>query len=351
MIIFKEDHNGDVIASSLALAELLKKIGRQAEIVCPNFEVPNTYQFLTGTEKIRPIAEDMRKMMISLKLDEGHKPEVAHHIDSQHLHIHIDGGNTKLTKDNIVINENVFRHDLILVLNTPDLESLGDLYHLNTDFFYSVPLINIDHSPENEHYGHINYINITATSIAEILYDFIEQIDANLLTEEIATYLLTGMVEKTKSFKLPTVTPKSLNIASQLVAAGAERESIIQNLYQRQTVNALKLWGKILLSLQTDNLQKIAWAEITQADFEGSKAIESDLPGVIEELIVSIPSVELSAIFYQTNEIKKCLIKSEKDLNLRQVFQDYHPTGNKTFITIDAPETKTIIDLLQSISH
>ena len=158
------------------------------------------------------------------------------------------------------------------------------------------------------------------------------------------------MIEKTKSFKIPTVTPKSLNIASQLMAAGAERQSIIENLYQKQTVGALHLWGRILLNLKTDDLQKIAWAEIPEKDFIETKAMPQDLIGVIEELIVSIPTVELTVLFYEKDNEKYCVIKSEKNIDLRSYFADHSPMGAKNMIKFKlTSEPRIILNKLKEL--
>lgn len=352
LITFRQDHNGDVIAGSLALAELLNKMGRSAEIVSPEFELPSVYKFLPKAISIKKRVANLKKIVISLEIENQKHPEIDYQIEDNRLHIHVHPEKSTFSKNNISINDNHYRHDLIIALNTPDLESLGSLYFDNTDFFYQIPIINIDHSPDNEHYGHINVINLTASSISEIIYDFIEQVDSKLLDEPIATYLLTGMVEKTKSFKIPSVTPKSLNIASQLVAAGAQRDSIVQNLYQKQTVNALKLWGRVLMNLKTDDQQKIAWAEVTQDDFQQTNSRSQDLIGAVDELISSIPTVELTALFYEDEGKKFCMVKAEKPIDLYFRFSQYNPLGSKNLISFElTTPPQNIINHIQSFLY
>ena len=119
------------------------------------------------------------------------------------------------------------------------------------------------------------------------------------------------------------------------MAAGAKREEIIRNLYQKQTIGALKLWGRILMNLKTDSQQKIAWAVINKEDFQQTNARPEDILGAINELIVSIPSVELTTIFYEHDNSKKALIKTEKEHNLKNIFQEFRPNGEKQIITFE----------------
>jgi len=349
LITFKKDFNGDTIATSLALAELFKKLGKEAEIISSGFVVPHHYRFLPRVNEIKSTADNLRQFSVSINALGGAHPQIDYKTEADKLHIFISPTHTSFSKNDIKINDSHFRHDVIIALNTPDLESLGALYEDYTDFFFGVPLINIDHAPENEHYGHFNFVNVTASSVSEMLYDFIIGLDANLMDETIATYLLTGMIEKTNSFKVPSVTPKSLNIASELIAAGAERESIVKNLYQSRTVGALKLWGRVLLNLKTDEQQKVAWAEMTEADFSETNSLPSDLLGVIEELIVSIPTVEITAIFHEHAGVKSCLLKSERGLNLRELLREHNPSGNKSVVRFDL--TESTMNVLEKIKR
>ena len=332
LITFGKNFNGDTIASSLAVAELLKKMGKKADIVSADFNLPENYQFLSDASNIKNVLSGHKELAISINLAESEAPHLSQKTEDGYLHIIVKPQNGKMAKEHVKISDFNYIHDLIITLNTPDLEALDHVFHDNSDLFYQVPIINIDHLPENEHYGQINLVNIRATSASEIIYDLIEKLDANLIDESIATLLLTGMIEKTKSFRNPIVTPRSLNTASLLMAAGAERDSIIKNLYQTKTVNTLRLWGKLLLKLQTDTYQKIAWAGITEKDFQETNSRPLDIYGVIDELIVNIPTVELSALFYEYNQNIFCLIKSEKQIDLRERFRKYNPTGNKHLI-------------------
>ena len=350
LIVFGKNFNGDTIASSLALASFLHKIDKPTTIASPNFKLPTNYKFIDKAETIKDQLENLKNIIITLHLPDNEHPDIDYKTEIDKLHIHVTPKTNKLTQDHIQIQDTSYQYDLIIILNSPDLESLDYIYHDNPDFFYQVPVINIDHATDNEHYGHLNLVNVTASSISEIIYDLLDQIDPNLLDEYLATYLLTGMIEKTKSFKIPTVSPKSLNIASRLMAFGAERDKIIENLYRRQTISALRLWGRILLSLKTDHQQKIAWATIKESDFQETKAISDDLIGVIEELIVSIPTIELSVIFFEKENNKHCLIKSEKNINLTSLFAENKPKGNSNFVTfkMDLPE-QDILEKLQTL--
>ncbi|HUT22355.1 MAG TPA: hypothetical protein VMX18_03020 [Candidatus Bipolaricaulota bacterium] len=347
LILFKKDFNADIIASSLALALWLKKTNKPVELACDDFSAPQNLNFLPWSGSIKKEIDNPRQFIINLDVTETPVEKFSYKKDDGKLQIFITPKAGEISKENLDCAQSAYKHDLIFTINTPDLESLGKIYENHLNFFYNTPIINICNLPENELYGQLNVVNLTATSVAEILHDVFEKIDRSLIDEDIATCLLTGMIAATKSFRHEKVTPRSLGIASQLIASGAKRELIIKNLYQTKTVNTLKLWGLLLNNLETDASQKIAWSFVTAEDFKKSNASTKDLIEVIEELIVTVPTVEFTAIFFQTNgQGVHCLIKTEKNIDLMKNFSEYRPNGTKNLIRlmIDSSDIKTAED-------
>lgn len=343
LITFPKNATADTLAASLSLAQWLKRMNKKPEIVCPNFQLSPVYQFLPAVQQIKTQIPHLKNWVISINPPTDASLHLTQSQENQNLKILVTPDNGVLTQEHFSITPASHNYDLIITINTPDLDRLEDLFENNLDLFYHRPIINIDHSAENEHYGQLNLINLNASSASEIIYDLINQLDANSLDEAMATCLLTGLIEKTKSFKTSAVTPTTLNIASQLIAAGAQRESIVQNLYRNKSLGALKLWGRILLNLQTDADQKFAWAEIAPDDFQETQTSSDDLAGVIEELISHMPSVQLTTFFYHNNAETHCLIKSEGKHNLLSLFQSHRPQGRPALIQFPLTQTRQAI--------
>jgi len=339
LITFRPDHDGDHITASLALSLFLKKLDKDHEIVCHNYESQSQLTFLPQSKTINPQINNLRKFIISLNTANTKPQKIDYEHANGKFNIIIEPQDGIYTSDDLTTIETKYRHDLIITLGTPDLESLHDIYEGHTDFFYNTPILNIDHSTDNESFGHYNLLKVTSTSLSEIIYDLIEKIDPSLIDEEIATHLLAGMIIKTKSFKTSQVTPRTLHIASQLMASGADRESIIRNLYQTKSVTTLKLWGKVLQQIETNDSGKLAWSNIKKEDFENTKTTPSDIHEVIDELITNIPSIELTVIFFEDNEGTKSLIKAENNINLLESLQDYSPQGTKQQVQLTLNES------------
>ena len=128
--------------------------------------------------------------------------------------------------------------DLIIALEAHSLEDLGGLYEHNADLFFETPKINIDNNPENEYFGAVNLVDVTATSVAEILTGLLQEYEAQLLDEDIATCLLTGIISKTQSFQDVQTTPRAFLKASELVSLGGRQQDYKKYLQDKAAVFA-----------------------------------------------------------------------------------------------------------------
>jgi len=343
LLTFKKNFSGDALASALAIFLLLQKMNKQADLVCQDFIIPQNYAFLPHLDKVKSDLNSLKRFIISLDLAENKVKDFSYDIKNNKLNIYLTPEKVILENKNISFKSGDYKYDLIITFDTDDLESLGDVYEKNTDFFYNTPLINIDNNPENEQYGQINLVELAKTSSAEIIFDLIEQYDLNLLDTEIATCLLTGMIAKTRSFRSLSVTPRVLNVASQLILNGADRDLIIQNLYRTKSINTLKLWGKVLARLKNDPAYKMAWSYLTQKDFIELNIQNPNLSEVIEELITSAPEAEIIVLFTENkNQTISGLIYTSKNYDSLYLAKAFNPFGTKTFATFELEKTDLV---------
>jgi phosphoesterase RecJ-like protein len=343
LITFKKNFSGDAVSSALGLYLFLKKINKSADIVCQDFVMPQNYSFLPKINKIKPILGSLKRFIINLDLSNTKLKDFSYDIKDTNLNIYLTPEAGSLLEKNISFKSDDYKYDLIITLDTDDLESLGDIYEKNTEFFFNTPIINIDCNPENEQYGQINLVELTKTSTAEIIFNLIEEYDVNLMDQEIATCLLTGMISKTRSFRTPNITPKTLSIASQLILNGAERDLIIQNLYRTKSINTLKLWGKVLARLKHDPQYKLAWSYLQQKDFIELNLQNPNLSEVIEELIASAPEAEIVILFYENkNNGVFGLIYTSKNYDSLYLAKSFNPFGTKTMAEFEIKKPELV---------
>ncbi|PIS42165.1 MAG: hypothetical protein COT24_05100 [Candidatus Kerfeldbacteria bacterium CG08_land_8_20_14_0_20_40_16] len=336
LICLPKDPTIDAIAAGLALFSVLEKLEKKIKVVCNEFSLPPQHQFLPKSGEILKDLTSLRKFIISLDVTQTKVEELSYDIKDEKLDIFITPKNGVFRERDVSFSSTNYEYDLIFVIDSPDLTSLGRLYDDNTEFFYHTPIVNIDHNPGNEHFGQINLLDLTATSSSEIVFELIKDWKEDILDEYIATSLLTGIISKTKSFQTTSVTPKSLAIASHLISSGARREEIVQHLYQTKSVETLKLWGRALARLKLDKENRIVWSLLNKEDFEKVGTLdEEDIFSVIDELIVNAPEADIIMIVYQIEKnIIRAVINTPPNIDAIEMLKEFKPVGSKDFTKI-----------------
>ena len=330
LIVFGNPNDGDALSSSVALYQYLANLGKKADIVCNNFLLPSQFSFLKGSKGIHPTISHLKKFILTLNVKETGVQELSYDLVSNKLRIFITPKEGTLERSDVQTAETDFKYDLIVTIGSPDLESLGSIFEKNTGLFHKAPIINIDNNVANEHFGHINAVDITATSSAEVLYEILRQVNAENIDSSVATAILTGMISATQSFKADNVKPNTLSIAGKLIRLGADRDFIVKNLYRTRSISALKLWGEALTHLEIKQNSNLVWTTITREAFTRSGAKESDLKDLVSELISSSPEAEVIVILHEhpQESAVHTIVYSKKGTNSRHLLKQYNPTGN-----------------------
>lgn len=342
LITFKKAWNGDSVASALALFLFLRKLDKNVEIVAEEFNQGKMFSFLPAYDEIKNSYENLRKFIISLNITNTKVSQIKYKKEESSLDFIISPKDGFFTHEDITSRSSGFKYDLIIAVDTPDLESLGSIYDCDTEFFYQVPIINIDHNSNNEEFGQINLIELTAVSTSEILFSLFDSYSRTYIDENISTCLLAGMIAETKSFKTSNITPNALLAASQLIALGARREEIVNQLYRSKSINVLKLWGRVLSRLSSNLDNKLIWSALTSSDFMVTNSNEKDLADVIDELIINIPQAKVIVILYEKaglpeltkaqpqNISTNILVYAIKNIDSLSLIKEFNPSGIKS---------------------
>lgn len=357
LITYSKAGSCDSVGSALALFLFLKKLGKSVEIVAEKNEQIKSCSFLPSYGQIKNSLDNLRKFIISLDIRNTKVSQIKYKVEKDTLDFIVSPEDGFFTNDDISTKSSGFRFDLIIVLDTRDLESLGTIYDNDTEFFYDIPTINVDNHPSNEEFGQINLIELTAVSTSEILFNLLEAHSRDLIDEDIATCLLAGIISKTRSFKTANVTPTALTTVSQLISMGGRREEIVNHLYRSRGINVLKLWGVALARLKGKEEDKLIWTSLNKEDFEKTKTSANDLDEVVDELIVNIPQARVITIFYETTlsdkTVSNALVYTIKNLNALSLLKEHNPTGlkNSALATIDKPLAEAEIEIINLITE
>lgn len=332
LIIFGGEKSDDAVAAAIALRLFFKKQNKPAEVAASDFAAPKRLSFLPETGAIKPALSHLQKFILKVDVSKTKLDALSYDIKDGWLSIYLTPKEGRLTKNELRTAQTGFRYDLIIALGSPDFNSLGDIFHNNTDLFYRLPLINIDHRTGNEHYGQLNLVDLTATSLSEIVFNILEK-EESAIDETIATCLLTGMMSQTNGFKTANVTPETLNRAGRLMVLGADREKIVRHLYRTRSVAALKLWGQALANLQYDRATGLVWATLTRESFTRAGAEANDLKDLNNELIAGSPEAKICLLLFENPDLAQGGVRgwltTGNDYDARQLVSNLQPFGDK----------------------
>ncbi len=334
LITFSHSGAGDAIGSAIALMHFLDALGKKADILSPDFNLPAGYSFLKKVETIKDAPGHLKKFVVTVDINSTGIKELSYDVKDNKLRIFVTPKEGYLKKEHVKTSESDFSYDLIITLGTPDLDSLGTVYTQHTDFFADVPVINVDHKANNEQYGHLNIVDVTKSSTAELLFELMQDMKKELVSKDVATALLTGMIARTHSFTKGNVKPSTLHAASSLVKLGANRADIIKNLYQTKSIATFRLWGTALTHLKHDDSIGLVYTTLSEGDFQRAGAKHTDLEGIVDELITNSPQAKIILLLHEHTDNKnnkKILgfLRTNPSLDAQKLISGFNATGDR----------------------
>ncbi|MDO8499279.1 MAG: DHH family phosphoesterase [bacterium] len=252
LLIPHQNPDGDALGSASAMVEYLRGQGRTVQLFCAT-TAQDKYKFLA-------------------------------HVDN-------------ISNDPAVFTDP--KIDTIILVDSGDTRYAGvDKFLVGVD----ATIINIDHHPTNEKYGHINLVIPTASSTAEIIYGFFKHNNI-AINHHAATALLTGVVTDTDNFTNPATSTTALKMASDLLRRGGNLKLINKNIVKNKSLDALRIWGILLARLTKAEEGDIVYTYITQADLKENNVSENEADGVAN-FLNSMDEATISLILRETAEGK-----------------------------------------------
>jgi bifunctional oligoribonuclease and PAP phosphatase NrnA len=294
--------DGDSLGSALALYLVLKKMGKEATVVCAD-PVPDAYKFLPTTKVISDDFSASKDFIVTLDCKRAKLKHIKTKLEQDKVNIIITAKKGQFSSSDVSFHHGPHKYDLIITVDTGDLEQLGRFYEDNPEIFVNIPLVNIDHHSSNSNFGKINYIDIMSSSTTELLIplieDFEKQTEEKLMDEDVATLLLAGIITDTGSFQNANTTPRSFAASAKLIKYGARQQEIIQHIFKTKNLSTLKLWGRILTKMKVDDKHKMVWSTITNKDFADTGSSDDETGGIIDELMSNAPGTEVVLLLKQ----------------------------------------------------
>ncbi len=296
--------DGDTLSAAIAMHKLLQKIGKKTVVACAD-AVPEVFSFLPETGVMEREISSGNDFVIALDCSRTQAQKLRWKIEGNELKIFVTPFGGKFQESDVKFSEQS-DFDLIISIDAADRQQLGSIFEENTELFARVPLLVFDHHASNPGFGTVNVIDTKAASTTEVIFHFLpilfgeqwkKKIDA-----DISTLLLTGIITDTASFQNPNTTPKSLEVAADLVEMGARQQEIIRHIFKTKNIPTLKLWGRVLSKIKTDPTHRMLWSTVSVDDLKDTGGTLDDMNGIVDELLATAPGMEMVLLLKERDD-------------------------------------------------
>jgi bifunctional oligoribonuclease and PAP phosphatase NrnA len=284
--------DGDAIGSALACGEILRRMGRDAEVVMHD-GVPRIYQNLPFANRV---------------------------IQST----------TVPANDAVILMEcDTIRRTL--------LDGLENCF-----------LISIDHHVSGRNFADVNWIDPTAMATAELIYRM-ASLAGVAIDPDIATCLYTALMTDTGSFMFEGTNECTFALARELVLAGANPALCARHIYFGHSTAKMRLLGAALSSLHREN--GLAWIWVTQEQMQRFGAREEDCEGLVNYAL-SIGDVHVAIFFRELPDGRwRVSLRSKGQVNVSYVAEYFGGGGHKcaSGCSLDGPLAVVIARVVERL--
>ena len=164
-----------------------------------------------------------------------------------------------------------------------------------------VPLrVNIDHHVSNTGYGDLVLWDVDAAAVAEVVYPIVRILHPRP-DADTATCLLTALMTDTGSFHYTSVTPRSFQLAAELMGAGASPAGVFRQVYENRSAASVRLLGRALSGLTLSDDSRVAWTSVTQEMLRATGAAMEESEGIVVALR-AIRGIQVALLFKEEPE-------------------------------------------------
>jgi len=319
LILTRKKPSGDALAASWGFFHLLKSLGKNPTLLDRNYQ-NEKIKFLPQPEQIEKEIKGARDFVLSFSTARNKIIDFRTENKIDTFDIYITPEKETIDPRDFSFIPAKFKYDLVIILGCQNLDGLGEIREKNSDLFFEVPIINIDNSNANENFAQINLVDMTASSIAEVITGLAKSVWEKQFTSGIAQCFLTGLISATSNFQNKKTTPQTFLSASWLIEKGANQQEIIRSLFKTQSFPFLKLWGRVMARLNWDDKLKLAWSMVSIEDFVQSRTKPAELPLILEKIKDNFSAGRYFVILYsETLDKSIAILKTSESGSLKDI--------------------------------
>ncbi|HXV72882.1 MAG TPA: bifunctional oligoribonuclease/PAP phosphatase NrnA [Acidimicrobiia bacterium] len=174
--------------------------------------------------------------------------------------------------------------EVMVVLDAGSPDRLAELGSNASD---AETVVVIDHHVTNEGFGDVSVVDPGSAATGELVYAILRRLGWEI-TPEVAQCLHTALVTDTGRFSYANTTPRTLEIASELVAAGAEPAVIGRHVYEEAPFGYLRALAVAMGRAELDEDLRAVSTHITETDLASLGIDWGDTENLIDVLRLAV---------------------------------------------------------------
>ena len=274
--------DGDAIGSSVALFNFLIKMGHDVSVIVPN-DYPDFLKWMKNDELI------------------------------------INYSNSKNESQ-----EKIKNASLIFCLDFNNLNRINEIGDYISES--KAKKVLIDHHLDPSDFYDFKIHDVKASATAELVYNFLIELDSNAVDKDISEALYTGILTDTGSFKF-SMSPKVHKIVSDLMIRGVDIGFINNKIYDSNSLDKLKLIGYALSEkLEVISNGNAAYIVLSRKDLKDHNFKKGDTEGLVNYAL-SISNVNMAVLIIETKERIKFSFRSIGQFSVNEFAKKYFNGG------------------------
>ncbi|MDD5843468.1 MAG: bifunctional oligoribonuclease/PAP phosphatase NrnA [Solobacterium sp.] len=223
------------------------------------------------------------------------------------------------------VDTDTISKSLAIVLDTANTARIdNDTYKL------AAKVIKIDHHPNIDPFGDINYVDESASATCQIVAEILmsDPFKDCVIEKDVAEYLYCGLLTDTLNFKTTNTSAKTLLIASKLVEIGNLKPSELSNLVFNKSLDEFEKVTSLRKHLKVKD--NVGYLILNQSDLDKMHLSMDEAKNQIAEF-GNIRELNIWAIFaYDSlNHKYNGSLRSKREYVINEIASRYNGGGHK----------------------
>ena len=230
LIALSKDPNVDEISAAIALAFVLDQQKKHVTAIYSG-QTPNALEFLRPEETFQKDISSLQDFIIALNKSKA--DHLIYQVEGDYVKILITPYKGQIKKEDLEYSYSDYNVDLVIVFNVNSGSEIDSALSEYGRIMHDAMAINITSSVPGR-FADLEWSDPSKSSVCEMVYDLLGELEIDNTPQEVATALLTGILSATERFSNNRTKPTTMAVASKLMEAGADQQLISSNILKAE---------------------------------------------------------------------------------------------------------------------